>query len=166
VTLIGTNFSGATAVSFNGHPAASFTVRSATQIIARVPSGATSGTITVATPGGTATSTARFTVLVKPILTLKLSGLTRGILKLGKTLTVSGNVTPKNLAGKLTLTVQYKRGNTWVKATSWLRALTMSGTYSITYKPSKRASYRIQATIAKTATHTAATTAWLAFTVK
>jgi hypothetical protein len=165
VSLTGTNFTNATAVSFNGH-AASFTVRSDTKIITRVPSGATSGTIRVTTPGGSATSTARFTVIIKPVLTLKLSGLTRGILKLGKTLAVSGNVTPKNLAGKLTLTVQYKRGNTWVKATSWLRALTMIGTYSITYKPSKRASYRIQAMIAKTATHTAATTAWLAFTVK
>ena len=61
VTLTGSGFSPATAVSFNG-TAAAFTVNSDTKITATVPSGATSGAITVTTPAGTATSAASFTV--------------------------------------------------------------------------------------------------------
>ena len=41
-----------------------------------------------------------------------------------------------------------------------------SGTYSGKYKPTKKGSYRIQATIAQTATNTAATTKWAKFKVK
>ena len=59
VAITGTKFSGATAVSFHG-TAASFTVDSATRITATVPSGFTTGPITVTTPGGTATSAASF----------------------------------------------------------------------------------------------------------
>jgi hypothetical protein len=61
VTISGTNFTGATAVRFNG-VTASFTVNSATSIQAIVPAGATSGPISVTTPGGTATSASAFTV--------------------------------------------------------------------------------------------------------
>ena len=63
VTITGTNFTGATAVKFNG-TSASFTVASATSVTATVPSGATTGTISVTTAGGTATSSASFTVTV------------------------------------------------------------------------------------------------------
>ncbi|MGO8683472.1 MAG: IPT/TIG domain-containing protein [Thermoleophilia bacterium] len=166
VTVTGTGFTAASAVSFDGHPAASFTVRSATQIITHVPSAATSGAIAVTTPGGTATSTARFTIVAKPTLTLKLGGLASGALKLGKILTASGKVTPTNLGGKVTLTVQREQSGHWLAVTSVLRPLPTTGTCSWAYKPSRRATYRIKATIAKTSTHTAATTAWLAFTVK
>lgn len=61
ITITGTNFTGATAVRFNG-TAAAFTVVSATRIVAIVPAGATSGKVTVTTPGGTATSKRGFTV--------------------------------------------------------------------------------------------------------
>lgn len=61
VTITGTNLTGATAVRFH-HAAASYTVNSATQITATVPSGATTGTIQVATTGGLATSKTAFTV--------------------------------------------------------------------------------------------------------
>jgi hypothetical protein len=63
VTVTGTAFTGATAVTFNG-VSASFTVDSATQVTATVPAGATTGPIGVTTPGGTATSVSSFTVLV------------------------------------------------------------------------------------------------------
>jgi uncharacterized repeat protein (TIGR03803 family) len=62
VTILGTDLTGATAVSFNG-TAAIFTVPSATEIVTTVPTGATSGTITVTTPTGTLNSNVAFTVL-------------------------------------------------------------------------------------------------------
>jgi hypothetical protein len=61
VVITGTNFTTATAVRFNG-TAAAFTVNSATQITTTVPAGATSGTITVTNPLGTATSSTVFTL--------------------------------------------------------------------------------------------------------
>lgn len=61
VTITGSNFTGATAVKFNG-TSASFTVNSSTQITATVPSGATSGPISVTNSSGTGTSSSTFTV--------------------------------------------------------------------------------------------------------
>jgi uncharacterized repeat protein (TIGR03803 family) len=52
IIILGTNLTGATSVSFNG-VAASFTVVSSTEIEATVPADATTGPITVVTPGGT-----------------------------------------------------------------------------------------------------------------
>src|SRR5262249_23494835 len=53
---------------FNGTPAVTFNVVSNTQITATVPEGATTGPISVITPGGTITSTTNFTVAVSPTL--------------------------------------------------------------------------------------------------
>ena len=61
VTITGTNFTGATAVSFNG-VAASFTVSNSGTITTTVPGGATTGSIKVTTLDGTATSATSFTV--------------------------------------------------------------------------------------------------------
>ncbi len=62
VVITGTNFLGATAVTFNG-ASASYTVNSSNQITAVVPTNAGSGFISVTTPSGTAVSTNSFTVL-------------------------------------------------------------------------------------------------------
>ena len=62
VVITGTNFADATSVTFNNVLATTFTVNSASQITATVPSGAMTGKITVTTPGGTATSATDFTV--------------------------------------------------------------------------------------------------------
>jgi uncharacterized repeat protein (TIGR03803 family) len=61
VTILGTNLTGATSVTFNGTTAV-FKVRSSTKITTTVPAGATTGTVQVVTPGGTLSSNVRFTV--------------------------------------------------------------------------------------------------------
>ena len=71
VNITGTDFTGATAVSFNGVAPASYTVDSATSITATAPTGVTTGPISVTTAGGTASSTANFTV---PALSIAVSG--------------------------------------------------------------------------------------------
>ncbi len=68
VTITGTNFTGATYVRFNGANT-TFTVVSATKITATVPSLGSTGTISVTTPSGTATSSATFTYLYLPTIT-------------------------------------------------------------------------------------------------
>jgi autotransporter-associated beta strand protein len=73
VTITGTNFTGATAVSFNSTPAVSYVVNSSTQITATIPVGTTSGTIQVVTPAGTGTSSTSLiippTIVVTGVLT-------------------------------------------------------------------------------------------------
>ena len=68
VTISGTNFTGATSVTFNG-TSASFIVNSDTTIQATVPTGATTGVLSVTTPGGSASSARNFTVLSVPTIT-------------------------------------------------------------------------------------------------
>lgn len=65
VTITGTSFTGATAVSIGGTAVNSFTVNSATQITATIGSG-TTGTIQVTNPVGTANSSGSFTVNAAP----------------------------------------------------------------------------------------------------
>lgn len=61
ITILGSNLTGASKVTFNGTSAA-FTVVSASQITATVPSGATTGTVNVTTPTGTLKSNLSFRV--------------------------------------------------------------------------------------------------------
>ena len=64
VTLTGTGFTGASGVSFNGTAATTFTVSSDTQMSATVPTGATTGKISVTNTAGTGTSATNYTVIV------------------------------------------------------------------------------------------------------
>ena len=67
ITILGTNFTGATSVKFGGTEAASFTVDSFTRITAKVGNGST-GKVVVTTPEGTATSTDDFTFYGLPTI--------------------------------------------------------------------------------------------------
>ncbi len=87
VTLTGTNLTGATSVSFNGHVAFSFSVASATQIDAVVPGNATTGTIQVTTPNGSTTSP---TFTVDPALPPTIASFTPGTLSSGAVVTLTG----------------------------------------------------------------------------
>jgi uncharacterized repeat protein (TIGR03803 family) len=62
IIILGTNLTGATSVTFNG-TSANFTVVSASEITATVPSGATTGRVNVSTPSGTLTSNLPFYVI-------------------------------------------------------------------------------------------------------
>jgi len=69
VVITGTNFTGTTAVKFNGRNAA-YTVNSDTQITATVPPGATSGLIQVTNSQGTGSSSTNFMVNPGAVRTL------------------------------------------------------------------------------------------------
>lgn len=86
VTIAGTNFTGATSVSFNGTGAA-FTVASATQITTTVPAAATTGKVSVTTAGGTATSASSFTVTASAPT---ISSFTPASAAVGGAVTISG----------------------------------------------------------------------------
>ena len=61
VKILGTNLTGATKLTFHGI-AATFTVKSSSEITTTVPTGATTGTVQVVTPSGTLSSNLSFTV--------------------------------------------------------------------------------------------------------
>ncbi len=86
VTISGANFASVSAVHVGG-ATASYTVKSPTSILATAPSSATSGAITVATPGGTATSAGNFTVIPLPP---RISSFTPTHGSAGVTVTISG----------------------------------------------------------------------------
>jgi len=62
VVIIGNSLAQTTKVTFGGVKATSFTVNSNTQVTATVPTGAITGKIAITTAGGTASSSATFTV--------------------------------------------------------------------------------------------------------
>ena len=67
VTLTGTNFTGATGVSFGGNAAASITIISATSITAVTPAGsAGTASVLVTTPGGTNNANSLYTYVAPP----------------------------------------------------------------------------------------------------
>ena len=66
VTITGTGLTQTNKVTFGGVAATTLTVNSDTQVTATVPTGAITGKIVVTTPGGTASSSAVFTVVAAP----------------------------------------------------------------------------------------------------
>ncbi|PTL79262.1 IPT/TIG domain-containing protein [Vitiosangium sp. GDMCC 1.1324] len=95
VALIGTGLAGARVVRFNG-VAAEFTVSGDTRLTADVPSGASSGLITIVTDAGSVSSSTAFTVIPEPQLT----GFSPQYGTVGTTVTLTG----KNLDGATEVT--------------------------------------------------------------
>lgn len=116
VTITGTNFTGATTVSFGGIAAKSFVVNSATSISAKVNTGAT-GAVSVTTPGGTATKSG-FTYCLTP------------------SVKIAANKTSPICAGTaVTFTATPTNGGT-TPAYQWFKNNVVVGTNSSTYTDS------------------------------
>jgi len=89
VTVTGSNFTGASALTLNGVAVTGFAVVNATTLTFVVPTGATSGPVAVTTPGGTATSTTAFTVSV-PVPAPTIASFTPTTGGAGTTVTITG----------------------------------------------------------------------------
>jgi hypothetical protein len=112
VTVTGTDFTGATQVTFNGISAPTFAVVSASTLTAKVPAGATSGPIAVTKAIGTGTSATSFSVTLpaKPkIVKLSPTAAKRGVI-----VTITG----KGFGAKRVATSYVKFGLT--KATKYV----------------------------------------------
>jgi hypothetical protein len=77
--------------------------------------------------------------------------------KLGRTVYLRGALTPVHAGGKVTVTAyRYKAATrTWAKLKSSVRTLTTKSTYTWSWKPTARATYRVVTTFAGDADHIA-----------
>ncbi len=125
VTITGSNFTGASAVTFNG-TSAGYTVDSSSQITATVPSGATTGPIAVTTSGGTATSASSFTVDVSPPAAPTISGFTPTSGPVGTSVTITGS----NFTGATSVTFNGTSAGFAVNSASQITATVPSGATS------------------------------------
>ncbi|MFF3123180.1 IPT/TIG domain-containing protein [Streptomyces sp. NPDC057908] len=88
VTLTGTGFTGATALTFGGTPSASFTVVSATAITTVAPAGAGTVQITVTTPDGTSNGIGFTYTIATPAISSVVPN--QGSVEGGNTVTLTG----------------------------------------------------------------------------
>jgi hypothetical protein len=100
VTVTGSNFTGATALTLNGVAVPAFTVVDAATITFVVPAGAASGVVGVTTPSGQGASPAAFTVTV-PVPAPTIASFTPTTGGVGTTVTVTG----ANLTGATEVTI-------------------------------------------------------------
>jgi Domain of unknown function (DUF1929)/Concanavalin A-like lectin/glucanases superfamily/Glyoxal oxidase N-terminus/IPT/TIG domain/Galactose oxidase, central domain len=119
VTISGSNFTGATNVTFAG-TAASFTVDSATQVTAVVPAGASTGRIAVTTPDGTGTSSSDFTVTT---LVPSITGFTPASGATGTTVTIDGS----NFTGATSVTFAGTEAGYTVDSATQITAVVPAG---------------------------------------
>jgi len=120
VVITGTNFTGATAVTFNGTPAASFVVNSSSQITAVVATGTATGFIVVTTPSGNAnTAGNNFTVISDLVVSTNtavngtynnITVTATGVANLNGTLAALGNVLVQT-GGTMNFGTQLLSGN-------------------------------------------------------
>lgn len=163
VTLTGQHLDRTRAVIFNGVWAA-FAVDSDTQITALVPAGATSGLVSVLTPGGKVSSETDFVVTVTPSLKLKARP-TR--IAVRRRVRMSGLLAPVSLGGaKIAVVVQRRKAGVWRTVKRASPGTTAAGNYTWSYRPLRRGAYRVRASVGETPANTAVRTAWRGFRVK
>lgn len=157
----------ATTTTGSGDASGTFTYTVATPAAFATYRVIASGVTGLAAPSDGTWWPTRVVLLPKPKLTLKLAGLTDGVLRPGAALKASGTVAPAGLtAEKVKLVVMRSRAGQWVLAkTAWCE-ITATDTYNWTYKPAVAGTYKIQAMIAKTDTHLGLKLPWMRFKVK
>jgi hypothetical protein len=161
VALSGSAFTGATLVSFGG-AAAVFVVDDDAHITAVVPAAAVTGPVVVVTRGGR-TATEPFTVTRTSSLTLHAS---RALVRARRSVGFSGLLRPSGLGAAITVTVQRRGDGVWKTVRTATRGAAPSGTYSWSFRPSRRGSYRVSASLAASPEATAAHTPWVGFRVR
>lgn len=87
-------------------------------------------------------------------------------IKLHKTVKATGVVTPLDLGGTVTLTVQMKKSGKFVTVKTAKANVSATGKYSFTYKPTKKGSYQIRATIKASDDFAGSKSKFVKFTVK
>ena len=116
VVITGTNFTGATAVSFGGTAATSYAVNSSTQITATTAAHAAGATaVAVTTAGGTATSAAAFTYLASTATLQNLSLSTGTLSPTFASGTTSYTASVSNATTSITVTPTVTDSNATVK---------------------------------------------------
>jgi len=90
ITLTGTDFTGATAVTINGTTAPTFAVSSNTTLTVTVPAGVASGAIAVTTPAGTGSSATNFIVTTPATTPPTIASFTPTSGPVGTTVTITG----------------------------------------------------------------------------
>ena len=160
VVINGTDFTGATTLSFNGTNATNFVVDSPTQITATVPVGTTTGPITVTTPNGTGTSATNFTVSLSTITTTGISAINPLLAcvnspSTAQTFKVSGSDLTQNIEITSSDPSNIEFSLTGISYFSSLTFIPNSGsvaskTVYVRQKPSVAASYSTTITIAST----------------
>jgi RHS repeat-associated protein len=128
VTITGTSFNGATSVKFNGTAAVSYTVDSDSQVTATVPSGATTGTISLTTPAGSTTSASSFTVGPAPSIT----SFTPTSGAVGTSVTINGSNFTGATSVKFNGTSASFTVNTSIKVTATVPSGATTGPISVT----------------------------------
>jgi RHS repeat-associated protein len=131
VAIYGTGFSATPSqntVKFNGTVAPIVSAR-ATQLVATVPSNATSGTITVTAPGGSATSASAFTVGTGgPAIT----GFTPAVATLAGSVTINGSSFDTTVSNDVVATSKARAQVTAASATSLTGTIAGAGSGHIT----------------------------------
>ena len=139
VTIFGSSFTGVNAVKFNGTPAASFSFVNGGRVTAVVPSGATTGRITLSTPLGTATSTGTFTVPSPHQRSISLSLARRRLVATGHVNVSDGYSACSSSVPVVISRFRHGRWH-WIKTTS-----THSGGAFRAFIPDKDGAYRAKA---------------------
>jgi hypothetical protein len=110
VVIAGSNFTGATGVTFNSTVAASYVVNSATSITAVVAAGTTTGAVVVTSPSGSSNTTFTFTVTAASTSTALASSVNPSVF--GQSVTFTATVTNTNGSATPAGAVTFKDGST------------------------------------------------------